>query len=660
MTSHSDPWRIRLTGGAIFLLFIVALFPNAAFAQSDSDDLLPDPGSESSDLLLDDTDDDLLLEESSPEEDLLTEETAPDGGAEREPADRGPETGAVGDDPAKTRDQLHASLFLENRFPSAATCAQCHPKHYREWSVSPHAYAQLSPVANSMAGTMLKRTSGTIGDFCYRCHNPVGMNLGEPLFMSSMDRHPASREGITCVVCHRIDKPYGKIAGRLAMVEGDITQPMYGPTDNENLQAMLDHPDVRVTTDPDQKGRKIHREIKTFTYISKPGSCGVCHDVMLVNGMRIEETFTEYKHSPAAKRGETCQDCHMGKTPGKAEGYEHGPAATVGGVDSPPRKLTSHIFAGPDYSLVHPGFFPHNPEAAKMATIREWITFDHEAGWGTDEFEDNVPEDYEFPPRWISIDDRYDARAILDEQFKLLELAEEQRKILLRNGYKLGEIRIREAETDSIRFDVEFRSGTDGHSAPSGFERVVFFQVTVTDAAGKAVFKSGDLDPNGDLRDLHSAYVHNGELPLDKQLFNLQHKFITRNIRGGEREQVLASNLSIDPLPFARPDPRPSILLGRPLGARVHRKGVRPGDNRWAKYHVDRDALEGSTPPYNINVKLIAGMVPVNLVHEVSEVGFDFMMTPRQVADRLVAGHQVLWEKEVVVEPGGRPLALNR
>ncbi|HIO66096.1 MAG TPA: hypothetical protein EYN40_05310 [Planctomycetes bacterium] len=41
----------------------------------------------------------------------------------------------------------HARLFKDSRFPVAAECATCHPKQYREWSVSQHAYAQLSPGA---------------------------------------------------------------------------------------------------------------------------------------------------------------------------------------------------------------------------------------------------------------------------------------------------------------------------------------------------------------------------------------------------------------------------------------------------------------------------------------------------------------------------------
>lgn len=550
-------------------------------------------------------------------------------------------------DQAVNSNDAHEALFYEDKFPSASTCQTCHQKHYEQWSSSPHAYAQMSVVSNSMAGTMLNRTGGTIGDFCYRCHNTVGMNLGEKLFMSSMDRHPTSREGITCVSCHRIDKKYGKVRGRVALVQGDITTPVYGPTGNKNLKKMRDNPEVRVTDDPDAKGRKIHSDAKELSYMSTPGMCSICHEVLLNNGMRIEETFTEYKRSPAAQRGETCQDCHMSKEQGIASGYDFGPAAIVGGIKSAPRKLTNHSFAGPDYSLIHPGIFPHNPDAQKMASIREWLTFDYKAGWGTDVFEDKVKEDHSFPDRWSSIDDRYDARKIIEQQLKKLDAASARRKAILRIGYKIGDITVEKSNNEGIDFKVEFVNGTDGHNAPTGFERVVFFQVTATDAKGKTVFKSGDLDPNGDLRDLHSAYVHNGELPRDEYLFNLQHKFITRNVRGGEQERVLGANNSVDPLPYVRPAPLSAVLLGRPLGGRIHRKGIPPGQSRWANYHISANLLKGTQAPYSANVRLIAGMIPVNLVNDVKEVGFDFNMTPREVADNLVAGHQILWERDV-------------
>ena len=102
-----------------------------------------------------------------------------------------------------------------------------------------------------------------------------------------------------------------------------------------------------------------------------------------------------------------------------------------------PRKLTNHFFAGPDYSIIHPGIFPHNVDAARMRDLRAWLQSDHKAGWGTDEFEDSVASDYKFPEAWESIDDRYDARVILDEQFERLAWAEKQRLEVLRNGLQV-------------------------------------------------------------------------------------------------------------------------------------------------------------------------------------------------------------------------------
>ena len=171
----------------------------------------------------------------------------------------------------------------------------------------------------------------------------------------------------------------------------------------------------------------------------------------------------------------------------------------------------------------------------------------------------------------------------------------------------------------------------------------------MSDADGKVVFRSGDLDPNGDLRDSHSLYVHNGELEQDTQLFSLQSKFIVDLVRGGQREQVLNVNYSASPLPFIRPPTNSTLLLGRPRGARKHRQTIPPKSSRRAAYSVGAEALAESKPPYRAAIQLIAGMVPVNLVHAISDVGFDYGMSPREVANAVVEGHQVLWEKDVLL-----------
>ena len=563
---------------------------------------------------------------------------------------------AAGPAPSRDAGDTHAALFSETRFPSATTCARCHAEIYREWSVSSHAYAQLSPVFNAMQAKIDKLTNGTNGDFCVRCHTPVGMNLAEPTFTSNLDRHPTSREGVTCVVCHRQDQAYGKIrSGRLPLVEGSLYDPVFGPSGNDELRRAIEGGDLNLQTDPERPGRAVHAEARGFFQLPRSGLCGSCHDVNFPDGFRLEEAFSEYKHSPAAGRGVTCQDCHMGSEPGVPSGYATGPAARVGDRPTRSRKRTNHMFAGPDYSVVHPGIFPHNPEAQQFARPREWLAFDHEAGWGTDEFEEAVPDDYEFPPRWAEPDDRYDAVDILRDNLDLLAEMGEQRRQLLRAGYQLGEVVVDRAGDDGIAFRVEFRNGTDGHNVPTGFdaERLVWLHVTVTDAAGTVVFESGDLDPNGDVRDSHSVYVHDGELPADDQLFTLQSRFLVRMVRGGEREQVLAVPYSPSPLVFLRPSTSSTILTGRPAGVRKHRRTIPPRRGKWASYSVGREALAGTTGPYYATIRVKAGMVPVNLVHEIADVGFDYGMTEREVAEAVVAGHVLVRERAVNLSAGG-------
>lgn len=551
--------------------------------------------------------------------------------------------------------QAHEDVFAEARYPSANACAACHPKQYREWSVSQHAYAQLSPVYMSMQMAINSLTSGTNGDFCIRCHNQVGMNLGESVYTSNLERHPTSREGITCVVCHRLNRNYGKVSGRFGLVEGDIYDKVYGPTGNEELARVLADPKFVLNADRDKPGRAVHDEVEEFFALTTPGFCGSCHDVTLLNGFRLEEAFAEYKRTSAAREGVSCQDCHMGTIQGVPSGYETGPAAVVGGVPTEERKLTNHYFAGPDYPVIHPGMFPHNVQAAELKTLQEWLEFRHDEGWGTDEFEDNISSDYEFPESWQAIDDRYDARAIIEEQFELLDWAKEKRQEVLENALQFGGFTAERQANGDLAFSVRVNNATNGHGVPTGFdaERLMFLEITVTDADGNVVFVSGDRDPNGDVRDTHSLYVHNHELDEDKYLFNLQSRFMVRMNRGAEREQVLPINRSMSPLPFVRPETRATAIYGRPRGARKHKQTIDPEGHRVADYLVAGEKL-GENFPLRVDVRFIAQMVPVNLIATIQFVGFDYGMSAKEIADRVVDGAHTVFAHSFEVGQDGR------
>ena len=175
--------------------------------------------------------------------------------------------------------------------------------------------------------------------------------------------------------------------------------------------------------------------------------------------------------------------------------------------------------------------------------------------------------DANFPYPWDNKNKRVAARHILNDQYALTAESDRARLHLLQVGYRLSDVRVDTSCRDRLDFHIEISNGTPGHGVPTGFdaERLVFLRVHVWDPLGRMVFQSGDLDPNGDVRDSHSFYVHNGKMPLDRHLVSLQSRFITRNIRGGEREQVLNVPFSIDPLPYTRPATRPFTVLGLSL-----------------------------------------------------------------------------------------------
>jgi len=184
-----------------------------------------------------------------------------------------PITQMAAKDAKKTASQAHEGLFTESKYPSATTCGTCHPRHFEEWSVSQHSYAQLSPAYMAFQNFVNSQVNGTNGDFCIRCHNQVGMNQGESPQISNLERHPTSREGITCVVCHRVENIYNKASGRIALVEGDLLQPVFGPQGDKELKRVLENTHkYRVVTKAGEPGRKIHTGVVKFTPISSSKS----------------------------------------------------------------------------------------------------------------------------------------------------------------------------------------------------------------------------------------------------------------------------------------------------------------------------------------------------------------------------------------------------
>jgi hypothetical protein len=145
--------------------------------------------------------------------------------------------------------------------------------------------------------------------------------------------------------------------------------------------------------------------------------------------------------------------------------------------------------------------------------------------------------------------------------------------------------------------------------------------------------------------------VHAHELPFDDDLFTLQSKFQVQSGRGAELPQVVPIPYPFISLPRVLPAPVSLIFTGEPPTERNHKKGIEPLGHRWAKYNIDGDALSGKGP-YKAEIVLRSQMVPVNLLIVIQSVGFDYNMTPREVADAVVQGGDMLWRKEITIKVG--------
>jgi len=470
--------------------------------------------------------------------------------------------------------------LTELDFPSARQCATCHPKQYDEWSRSMHAYAQKSPVYMAFNFTLHERTSGTIGTFCTRCHTPIGTSLGENGLRRNVHRSRLSLESVTCVACHRQDRPQYKNSGRVAPLPGNMfDQCVFGPFEDSVSQPLGAHASVGAP------------------YIRTSQFCGNCHDVTNPAGLRLEEAFSEWQNSPAAQAGIRCQDCHMGPVQGlpvPASQRPLGRAAVVPGVAAeriPLRPLSDHTFAGPDYSLLPDTEFPHK---------LDWM----------------YETDYRDPAN-LTPHQQKTLEQLRRRNRASLQIADEKRLELLTNA---AHIEVRHPAVacagDKVQVAVDVVNHVAGHGFPTGFsaERQLWVEIEVRDPAGNVVFASGDLDHNRDLRDDHSHEVLTGTIPPDRHLLNFQNKFTVIASEGTERTVVISVNRDVTPLNILRPATGVSQLLGHPPVFRIAKGNLPPLQTVGRKYPVHLAPYVGL---YHVRVRLNFRNLPPTLLDHV-------------------------------------------
>jgi hypothetical protein len=275
------------------------------------------------------------------------------------------------------------------------------------------------------------------------------------------------------------------------------------------------------------------------------------------------------------------------------------------------------MFFGPGNSIAHPGLFPHNEKALRWSA-GQWFEFDWRAGWGTASFENAVANrqvHVRFPPNWDSADERRDARKVLDDNFKLLELKKRSSIAVMEAGSRIEGPTFHDTPAigQPLRFHYKVSNVSEGHNNPSGSlgaQPQLWLNVVLTGPRGNWLWESGYLDGNGDLANQHSLQVRQGQIKWDAQLFNLQTQFLTTGVKGTDREMYLPINVDIDQLPFLRPGNIPFSVMNHPPFIRMEQKSIPPLGHKLARYQVPGHLL---TEPgsYRLSVRMRSRMEPI-------------------------------------------------
>ncbi|MEM1298136.1 MAG: multiheme c-type cytochrome [Pseudomonadota bacterium] len=506
----------------------------------------------------------------------------------------------------------HAKAFKDNPFPSAVQCAECHQKIFWEWASSNHAYASISPMFHKFEQRINDLASGTINTFCVRCHQQIGTQLDEPRWQALWERSQIAREGITCVTCHRVSEEFNKVNGQRHVQPGTIYQPMYGVGNAPGVGEVLADPErYKVSKAAQESGSPIHTGAIEFPQLKRSDFCVSCHQVAVHPGIKLEVVWEQYRASPAAKHGITCQQCHMGRVPGvpsydnlpanDPKSYEKWPVAIVNGrpVGDPNRDHHNHAFYGPGYPIAHPGIFPFNPRALRWPIVT-WLKFNHREPWGDPDWEDDVADgkiQVEFPEEWSNRQERETARYVVDQNLRMLELKRQDRIAVMENSARVDGPFFDDGQPGvgkGLELRYRITNIDEGHNLPSGSlgaQPEIWFNVALIDPDGEVAWESGYVDKYGDMVDLHSIELAEGTIPHDDQLVNFQTKFLVTGVKGPDREMYLPVNFDIDQIPHIRPSGVPSSVLNHPPFIRMEGRSIPPLGYRDAVYNIPSEAF---------------------------------------------------------------------
>jgi tetratricopeptide (TPR) repeat protein len=339
-------------------------------------------------------------------------------------------------------------------FPTAQYCGHCHEEAHTQWRESAHANSNRPPWYLRNVNLLDKEKGVEYSRHCEGCHDPIALVSGA-LTEKGPGRKWYDDEGITCSVCHSIQKVDTRgtgsyVLGTPAVLVDEEGKPITRPVSDAEILAHLDRHSAAV----------MKPFYKTSQY------CSACHEAALPKQLndykwqRAISLYEEWQASSFAKQSplpfyvkdsvSTCQTCHMPReaVETRDQGAKQG-------------KLASHRWLGAN--TIIPQFYGYKEQLQR-----------------TEAFLQN---------------------SALNVDIFALEHGLEANGAPEKVVAPLGLVAYRTDPGERVTVDVVIQNKGIGHShVPEQrdmYESWVDF--TVKDSTGKLLSESGFLKPNGDL-----------------------------------------------------------------------------------------------------------------------------------------------------------------
>ncbi len=250
--------------------------------------------------------------------------------------------------------------------PTASYCGHCHQESHREWRESAHSNSNRAPWYLRNVNLLTAQKGIGFTRHCEGCHDPVA-TLAGALTEGQPKKRPYDQDGVTCMVCHSIQKVDTRGTGSYVMAEPAVLvdengAPIHRQVSDAEILAHLDRHSAAV--------------MKPFYRTSE--FCSSCHKAALpqtLNGYKWQRAislFDEWQNSSFAKQSplpfyvkdsvSSCQTCHMQRDTLKGVDYgaKHG-------------TLASHRWLGAN--TVVPAYYKYPDQAAAVVAFLQNAVF---------------------------------------------------------------------------------------------------------------------------------------------------------------------------------------------------------------------------------------------------------------------------------------------